>query len=546
MGRYVNPGNEQFVKIIKKKYVDKTGLISLFDETLESAESLVMVSRPRRFGKSYAAKALAAFYSCGCDSRALFEGLEVARYENWDAHLNQYNVVWLDMTEVLQQGGARDVVSTLDAMLVPELRQLVPNAGEGAAGRGGLLTSALWDVTKATGREFVFVIDEWDAPYRLAKDNAVVQDAYAELLRALFKGASFTPYVVAGAFMTGILPIKKYNHQSAVSDFDEYTMLDPAKYAPFVGFTGEEVVALCEEYCMDLNDVKRWYDGYRLNYSKDLGAGAKPRFKRCELDAYAPYSLLRACRRRRVSSYWPSTETFESLREYIDMDFDGLQGDIVRAIGGDALRVDTGGFQNDLVSMRNKDDVLTLLCHLGYLAYDSQANRMVVPNDEVRGELRRAVESSSHKEVARIVRESIKLVSDVLAMDEESVAAGIQRAHDATCTPPFYNDEQTLRTVVRAALIAAADDWARVEELPSGHGFADVVYVPKRGSSRPALLVELKWDRPVDAAIDQIRQRGYADFLRDLCVPVLLVGVTYDAKTKEHSCRIEPSINRCG
>ena len=548
MGRHVNPGNEQLVKILKTAYVDKTGIIALFDDTLETAESLVMVSRPRRFGKSYAAHTLVAFYSCGCDSRALFSGREVSKTKGWDAHLNQYNVMWLDMTETAEGAeatkatGATDVTSGLRAlqeMLLGELREVVPTAGANHTGPGSPLKSALWDVVKATGREFVFVIDEWDAPYRLAQGNVAAQNAYAEWLRSLFKDATFTPYVVAGAFMTGILPIKKYNHQSALSDFDEYTMIDPAKYAPYVGFTKAEVMRLCNEYGLDFLDAQQWYDGYHLHFREDRGPDASPRFVWQELDAHAPYSLMRACRRGKVGSYWPSTEAFESLRTYVDMDFDGLQQHIVRAIGGEALRVDTGGFQNDLVSMRNKDDVLTLLCHLGYLAYDAQTDRMVVPNEEVRLELRRAVEGSSHKEVARIVRESIQLVYDVLAMDEKAVAAGIQRAHDAACAPLFYNEEQSLRAVVRAALIAAADDWARVEELPSGHGYADIVYVPKHGSSRPGLVVELKWDKPVKSAIDQIRKGGYADFLRDLGARVLLVGVTYDAKTKEHVCRIE-------
>jgi hypothetical protein len=540
VGRYVNPGNEQFARILKKKYVDKTGIISLFDDTLESEKSLVMVSRPRRFGKSYAAKVLAAFYSCGCDSRELFEGWEVSRADGWDAHLNRYNVIFLDMTGIIRASGTAELVTTMDALLVSELRGVVADAGSNAAGKGDALTSALWDVVEATGHKFVFVIDEWDAPYRLAKGNVAAQDSYAEWLRSLFKDATFTPHVVAGTYMTGILPIKKYNHQSAVSDFDEYTMLDPAKYSPYVGFTDEEVKGLCEEYGMDLDDMRRWYDGYRLRYRKDWGVGSRPRFEWQELDIYAPYSLMRACERGKTGSYWPSTESFRSLCDYVDMDFEGLQGDVLRAVAGGALRVDTGGFQNDLASIRSKDDVLTLLCHLGYLAYDSEFERMYVPNEEVRGELRRAVAGSSHKEVARIVRESIQLVSDVLAMDDQAVATGIQRAHDATCTPLFYNDEQSLRAVVRSALIAAVDDWARVEELPSGHGYADVVYVPRRGSSRPGLIVELKWDKPITDAIDQIRERGYADFLRDLGVPVLLVCVTYDTKTKKHHCHIEP------
>jgi len=540
MGRYVNPGNEGFSSILRGKYVDKTGLIAEFDKTLDTSEKLVMVSRPRRFGKSYAAQALVAFYSRGCDSRVLFEGLKIANREGWDAHLNQYNVVQLDMAEAIERARSVNVVPTLKEALVRELCEVAPEVGLHNVGANGSFKDALWDVAKTTRRKFVFVIDEWDAPYRLAKGDKDAQDVYAEWLRALFKDITFTPDVVAGAYMTGILPIKKYNHQSAVSDFNEFTMLDPAGFAPYVGFTYDEVEALCEEFCVDLADVRRWYDGYRLSYSEDLGAGATPRYCMRELDVFAPYSLMRACQRRRISSYWPSTETYELLREYIDMDFDGLQGDVVRALGGGELRVDTGSFQNDLVSMRNKDDVLTLLCHLGYLAYDSEADRMFVPNEEVRGELRRAVEGSSHKEIARIVRDSMQLVSDVLAKDGEAVAMGIQRAHDATCAPLYYNDEQALRAVVRAALIAAADDWVRVEELPSGHGYADLVYVPKRGSNRPGLVVELKWNKPVRTALDQIRERGYVNVLQHMSVPVLLVGVTYDAKTKEHSCQIEP------
>lgn len=530
MGTYVNPGNEGFARILRSKYVDKTGLIALFDETIDSAQGLVMVSRPRRFGKSFAAHSLVAFYSCGCDSRALFEGLEVSRREDWDERLNAYNVVCLDMAGVIEAAGSHGVAPTISKLLLPELREVVADAGirDSLEGIEGIeLKKALLDVARETGRKFVFVIDEWDAPYRLAKDDRAAQDAYAEWLRGLFKDLSFTPDAVAGAYLTGILPIKKYAHQSAVSDFDEYTMLDSAKYAPFVGFTRDEVKALCDEYELDMADVQRWYDGYELRY------------RRHNYDIFAPYSLMRACQRGRTGSYWPSTETFESLREYVDMDFDGLQGDVLRAVAGEELLVDTGAFQNDLVSMRGRDDVLTLLVHLGYLSYDSDSHRARVPNEEVRAELRRAVEGSSHKEVARIVRESVQLVDDVLEMDEEAVAAGIARAHDTACTPLYYNNEQSLRAVVRAALLAAADDWARIEELPSGRGFADVVYLPKRGSSKPALLVELKWDRPVQTAIEQIHAKDYPALLRDLDVPILLVGVTYGVKTKEHVCQIE-------
>ncbi len=532
MGRYVNPGNEGFARIVGSEYVDKTGLVSLFDSTLNTTRGLVMVSRPRRFGKSYAAQAVAAFYSRGCDSRELFEGLEVSRRDGWDEHLNAYNVVKLDMTGVIEAAGPAGVVPELRRLLLGELRRVLPDAGEGYAGGGSPLKDAFWDVVEATGRKFVFVIDEWDAPYRLAQDDRAAQDAYAEWLRSLFKDATFTPEVVAGAYMTGILPIKKYAHQSAVSDFREYTMVDPGQYVPYVGFTDSEVEGLCDECGLDVDDVRRWYDGY------DLPAFRPARGEPRHVAAYAPYSVMLACERGRTGSYWPSTETFEELRRYIDMDFEGLQCDVLRAIGGEAIRVNPARFQNDMTSISDRDDALTLLVHLGYLCYDMGTGRARVPNEEVRGELRNAVEASRHARVARVMRDSMRLVESVLVRDEAAVAAAIGRAHDAACAPVHYNGEQALRAVVKAALVAAVDEWACVDELPSGHGYADVAYLPRRGSGRPALLVELKWDRPVSAAVGQVLDRDYPQVLRDLGVPILLVAVTYDADTKEHTCSI--------
>jgi len=264
-------------------------------------------------------------------------------------------------------------------------------------------------------------------------------------------------------------------------------------------------------------------------------AANERRFVRC----YAPYSVARACERRRVARYWTSSEAFESLRTHIDLDFDGLQQSIVQAIGGASVRLQTGKFENDMHRIASADDALTLLCHLGYLAYDEETKTARVPNEEVREELRDAVSESRHAEVARIVRESDELLEATWDLDEKTVAAAIAHAHDNGCAPAFYNNEQALRAVVKAAYIAAADHYATVEELPSGRGLADIVYLPRRGDAAPALVVELKWDRKPDSAIAQIRDRDYPAVLREWDGPTLLVGVSYNPKTKEHTCRIE-------
>ena len=529
MGMFVNPGNEGFTGIIAGEYVDKTGLIALVNAAIGTPNKLVCSTRPRRFGKTFAAEALVAYYSCGCDSRELFEGLDISRDPSFEHHLNAYNLVRLDMTAFRGAPSLADAVST---QLLTELREILPSEDTPEMGGAHELTRALTDAVDATGRRFVFVIDEWDAPLRERRSKASQED-WVFFLRTLFKNMTFTAKAIAACYMTGILPIVRYGTQSALSDFDEYTFLRPSSFAPYVGFTEAEVERLAESNHMDMAELRRWYDGYELSWVER--ATNELRAER----TYAPYSVMRACQRRSVGHYWTDSEAFSSLRFYIDMDFDGLQQSIMQALGGAMVPVRVGKFSNDMHDVTSADDVLTLLCHLGYLAYDASTSTARVHNEEVRAELRDAVSESRHAEVARIVRESEALLRATWDMDEEAVAEAVSRAHDDGCAPVYYNDEQALRAVVKSAYIAAADHYATVEELPSGRGLADVVYLPRRGDAAPALVVELKWNRSPEAAIAQIRNRDYPAVLRDWGGPVLLVGITYDRKSKQHACRIE-------
>ena len=494
MGMYVNPGNGGFRRMLADEYVDKTGLIALVNAVMGTPRGLVCSTRPRRFGKTFAAESLVAYYTCGADSRELFEGLDISRDPSFEEHLNAYNVVHLDMTGFR---GTSDVVAAVTGRLVEDLRRVLP-----------------------------------DAPLRERRSRESQED-WVYFLRLLFKNATFTADAIAACYMTGILPIVRYGTQSALSDFDEYTVLAPSAYAPYVGFTEAEVEALAERHCMDMAELRRWYDGYELPYVD------KATRERRVVRAYAPYSVMRACDRGEVGPYWVSSEAFAALRTYIDLDFDGLQQAVVQALGGANVPLRTGKFENSIHDVASADDALTLLCHLGYLCYDAATSTARVPNEEVRSELADAVSESRHPEVARIVHESDALLEATWDLDEDAVAEAMSRAHDSGCAPAFYNNEQALRAVVKSAYIAAADHYATVEELPSGRGLADVVYLPRRGDQAPALLVELKWDRSPEAAIAQVRERDYPAVLRDWGGPILLVGITYDRKSKRHVCRIE-------
>lgn len=523
MGFYVNPGNKGFADILNDAYVDKTGLIDFVNGTIGTPRKLTCVSRPRRFGKSFAAKMLVAYYDRTCDSDGLFSNLEVAKTASYRRHLNAYDVLHIDMGGIVGRcGGTRGLAERTSSLLIDDLRSEFPEAP-----RDESLDGTLLRIVSHTGRRFVCVIDEWDAVFREAVGSISKQlgdqEDYVLLLRTLFKNANVTDRVFAAVYMTGILPIKKYGTQSAISDFNEYTMVMPGPLATFTGFTEAEVAALCRASGMDFGEMRRWYDGYSLP-----GAG----------HLYSPNSVMRAIQNRMFDTYWSSSETYESLRDYIDMDFDGLQQDIVQMLGGAEVPVNTARFQNDMTAISSSDDVLTLLVHLGYLAFDRSARRARIPNEEVRIEFANAVEAGRHAETARIVRESAKLLRDTLDGNEEEVAAALARAHDTGCAPLHYNDEQALRAVVKAAYIAA-DEYVRVEELPSGRGYADVAYLPRRGSRLPAMVVELKWDRTAQSAIDQIRRRDYPEALRGLGSDILLVGVAYNSGTKAHTCKIE-------
>ncbi len=520
MGRYVNPGDDGFRGILAERYVDKTGLIGLVNSAIGTYNKLVCVSRPRRFGKSFAAKSLVAYYGYGCDSHEHFEGLDISRDPSFEKHLNAYDVVYLDITDIIERlDTGPHVAPVIEREVLADLHDEYPHVFSDKNLGGALLS-----VAAHTGRKFVFVIDEWDAPFREAKDDIDAQREYVGLLRSIFKSGTVTDRAIAAAYLTGILPIKKYGTQSAMNDFREYTMVQPMRYAPYVGFTETEVRQLCDEYGMDFGEMRSWYDGYELP-----GVGA----------VYAPNSVMQACLNHSVGSYWSSSETYESLRAYIDMDFDGLQDRIARLLAGDNEPVNTLGFQNDLVNMRSADDVLTLLVHLGYLAYDEESSTVRIPNEEVRLEFALAVREGGHPVLARMVREADALLAATIAGDETAVAAGVARAHDSAVGPDWYNDEQSLRFAVKLAYLTSVDKFARIEELPSGHGRADVVFLPKRRTRVPALVVELKWNKDTESALNQIRSRDYPAVLREFGGPILLVGIAYDAKTKEHSCQIE-------
>lgn len=519
VGMYWNLGNAGFESIRKGLYIDKTGLISFINGTLGTREKLTCVSRPRRFGKSYAAQMLCAYYDKSCDSRTLFEDLEIAKDPSFEQHLNQYDVIDLDMTwfiAICSKG--KNIVEFIQEQVIGELAEAYPVA-KGIKS----LPLALFKICAETKNRFIIIVDEWDALFREVKENTDLQNEYIQLLRGLFK-SSVTDRMIEAAYMTGILPIKKYGTQSAMTDFIEYTMIQPECLARYTGFTESEVESLCAKYDVSLAETKRWYDGYSFSAIESI---------------YNPNSVIKAIKNKRFDTYWTQTETYESLKFYIELNLDGLKEAVVQMIGGARQPIDTGVFQNDMTSISSRDDVLTLLVHLGYLAYDTATKSVRIPNEEIRQEFIRAVKNGRHMELAELIASSDQLLQDTLAMNAEKVAQAIERTHSASTAPNFYNNEQALRSVIRFAYISCIDEFDEIQELPSGIGYADVVYLPKKNSSKPVMIIELKWNKRAEGAIAQIKGHNYPQVLEKHRSDILLVGISYDEKTKKHACVIE-------
>lgn len=519
----INPGNNGFHEIISSDYVDKTMLIEQINRTINTPNKLVCISRPRRFGKSYAARMLSAYYDSSCDSHSLFDGKKIASTEDYENHINKYNVIYLDITEFIFQASSenipfKEIPNLIMKVLSDELDLMLDSSFRNK----GILVK-MGEVVERTGKKFVFIIDEWDAVIREAKNDYDAQKAFLNLLRVWFKNGTFTPNVVAAAYMTGILPIKKDGSQSALSDFNEYTMLYPGKYAPFIGFTEDEVKNLCLSHNSDYIAMKYWYNGYSF---PSVGA------------VYNPNSVMKAIQNASLCSYWTQTSASEALLEYISKGYDGLERTIAELIGGVDVRVDTLGFANDLTSFRGKDDVLTLLIHLGYLAYDETKETVRIPNEEIKREFQKAIHSVKLEESRKRLDESERLFEDTINMDEDAVARQIEKIHTEEVSPLYYNSEASLRSVIKLAYYTYRDHYLQLEELPAGRGFADVVYLPLHDSDFPALVIELKWEKSAEGAIEQILKKKYPSALRNFKGRILLVGINYDKKEKKHTCRI--------
>lgn len=519
MGLYINKGNRLFQASRRSEYVDKSGLIAVINDTLGTRQKFSCVSRCRRFGKSMAAEMLAAYYDKSCDSRELFADLEIAKAPSFEEHLNKYPVLYLDMTSFVTRYRDGDVVAHIEEDLKADVTSVYPDIEYKEKDD---LLDTLSRISLKTGDMFFFIIDEWDAICREYPGDSPTMKRFVDWLRRLFKSEQGMSTFI-GVYMTGILPIKKYKTQSALNNFIEYSVITPRRMARFFGFTGNEVKQLSLKYGMPYDVLEKWYDGYKIGNEPSM---------------FNPNSVMQALSADWCTSYWGKTATYDVIVPYIKMNFDGLKDDILNMLAGGRCHVNPAGFQNDLALVESKDDALTVLIHLGYLSYDRDTEECFIPNLEVSLEMELAVKAA-WPYLGEALEKSRKLLEKTLAGDENAVATGIDLAHDEHTSILSYNDENSLACVLSIAYYYARNNYVMLREFASGKGFADLVLIPRKNVAGPALLIELKYNKDADTALNQIKRQDYPARLEDWKGNLLLVGINYDKATKTHSCRIE-------
>ena len=520
MGIYLNPSNENFAATLTREiYVDKTMMISVINRFMATDNKYVCVSRPRRFGKTIANNMLCAYFSKGCDSRSLFAPYKIAADKSFESNLNKLNVITIDVNS--EYRNERDTEHLLDNLQDRIVAEFAAQFNDIQFDKKESVANCILKVYAAKNERFVILLDEYDV---LVRENIPqpLFTHYLGFLNGLFKSNTVSP-AIALAYITGILPVIRDRVQSKLNNFREYTILDAGKIAEFIGFTADEVKALCEERNMSYEEMKWWYDGYKQH----------------GFEIYNPEAVVLALENESFENYWSKTSTYAVIADRIQQNFEGTKDDVIRMLAGESVDVNVTRYMNTMTDFSTRGDVFTYLIHLGYLAYNREDGTCRIPNNEVQQEWFNAIEANDdYKVTNRIIQSSKALLAETLRKNEDAVAAALDVSHIHVTSNRSYNNEDALQSAIYLAYIYALNKYTIVKEMTTGKGVADVVFIPFVPDI-PAMIIELKRNSDTASAIGQIREKQYFASLEHYSGDLLFVGVNYDEKAKTHTCTIE-------
>ena len=525
MSFYLNKNNDKFISYYNDDiFIDKSLLIDITNKSINIERKKYMcITRPRRFGKTMALSMLNAYYSKGCDSASLFDKLNIASDNSYLKHLNKHNVIWIDMSSLYTGLNDKSIfVQKLKEFIYLDLKNNFKNVNlECDLTDGTFLANSIKKINSELNERFIFLIDEWDVIFREEEYNYKLCNEYTEFLRNLFKSSDVSACIDL-VYMTGILPIRRYSTQSTLNMFTEYNMLDSFPIESYVGFTENEVIDLCNKYNRDFNEIKKWYNGYNLN----------------GISLYNPKSVVEAVLRGECDDYWTQTSAIEAVTNYMNYHKGELKDIICKMILGDKVDIDVSEFGNDLTKVDSADSALTVLIHLGYLAYDKKLKVCYIPNYEIKQEFERALKKLNWKEIYNPISNSKKLYEETLKGNVEFINKTLDQNHLELAGPFNKNKEDILGIIVEISYYSLKQFYNVKKEDTSILGRSDLSFIPYDNNHIP-FIVELKINSSADDAIEQIKQKKYFNSLGDYHGKVLLLGISYDDNTLKHSSMVE-------
>ncbi|MDO4325709.1 MAG: AAA family ATPase [bacterium] len=533
MGMFLNSNvpYDVYKGIVEDTYfVDKSELIGELFPALGKMNRYFCITRPRRFGKSVMANMIAAFFEKGMDGTLLFDGLSIARNKNYKTHLNQHNVIFIDFSRVPRDCMSYEqYINRIQNTINQDLAEFYPDINI-------MAQNTVWDVLlkifQETKDKFIFVIDEWDAIFHMPFVTEKQQKEYLLFLKNLLKDQVY----VELAYMTGVLPIAKYSSGSELNMFLEYDMATKKKFSEYFGFLDCEVDRLFQIYQEETDrpeitreDLRIWYDGYYTVKGNRI---------------YNPRSIVCALADDELANYWTSSGPYDEIFYYIRNNIEAVRDDLVLMIAGEGVEAEIQNYAAVSMKLNTKDEIYSAMVVYGLLTYKD--GKVFIPNREIMEQFKKLLMSKeSLGYVYSLARESEKMLKATLAGDTKTMAEILKFAHD-TESPIFsYNSEIELSAVVNLVYLAARDRYRVEREDKAGEGFVDFIFYPERKGA-DAMILELKVDCTPDEAIQQIKDKNYALRFKGklgekpkYTGKILAVGISYDRKTKEHSCKVE-------
>lgn len=534
MGMFLNSivPYEEYKGLAKTRFfVDKSSMIEeIVSMVRMDGQRYFCVTRPRRFGKSVMANMLGAFFGRVTDGKDIFDKLEIAKWKDYREYLHNYDVIYIDFSRLPENCDSYDkYICRISDGIKKDLLQEYPDLSID-------LSKPVWDnlqiVFEQNKTKFIFVMDEWDAIFHKGFVLEADKKSYLEFLRDLLKGQGY----VELAYMTGVLPIAKYSSGSEINMFKEYDMATKKKFSEYFGFLDAEVDRLfaiyqqiTEDAEITREDLTEWYDGYHT------AAGVR---------MYNPRSIICALADNQISNYWTSSGPYDEIFYYIRNNIEDVRDDLAMMVSGERIKIKLQGYAATSTELNTKNQIFSAMVVYGLLTYEN--GEVLIPNRELMDkfdELLLTNESMGY--VYCLAKESEKMLKATLAGDTKRMAEILKLAHD-TESPIFsYNSEIELSAVVNLVYLAARDRYRVEREDKAGEGYVDFIFYPERKGA-DALILELKVNSTPADAIEQIRNKNYALRLKGKMGEqpkytgrILAVGIGYDRKTKEHSCKVE-------